>query len=190
MSYLNGPLLINLLKDRQLNGCVWMSMASKLSTSTDHLTRNYHQHLFRCFNISVSILVTLAGDLHTGWGYDFISPDEECLANWAAHCNHVLFHNLKNAPSFFSGRWHTGTNPDLVFASVGLESWSVDRRILEKFLWSQHRPSLITAAKLVTTVPSTPHKRWNYSIARLTGNCIALSLINWLRTYHLQTPDR
>ena len=36
----NGPLLINLLKDRKLNGFVWMLMAAKLSISTNHPTRN------------------------------------------------------------------------------------------------------------------------------------------------------
>ena len=94
-------------------------------------------------------------------------------------------HNLKDVPSFF-GCWHTGINPNLVFAYAGNESWSLNRRILEKFSRSQHQPSLITAAKLVTTIPSTLHKRWNF---RKAGNCIALSLIIWLRTYCLQTGD-
>ena len=58
----------------------------------------------------------------TDWGYDSISPYGECLANWTAQDNLLLLHNPKDAPSFFSGRWHTGTNPDLAFASVGHES--------------------------------------------------------------------
>ena len=72
-----------------------------------------------------------------------------------------LFPNSKDAPSFFSGCWNTGTNPDLAFTSVGYESWSLHKRILQKFLRLQHQTSLITPAKLVTTVPTAPHKQGN-----------------------------
>ena len=99
---------------------------------------------------------------NTDWGYDSISPDGECLANWAALDNFVLLHDPKDVPSFFSGRWHTGTNRGLAFASVGHESWSLDICTLEKFLRSQHRPSLITAAKLIISVTSAQYKRWNF----------------------------
>ena len=81
------------------------------------------------------------------------------LVNWTAQGNLVLLHNPKDAPSF-SGHLHTGTNPDLAFASAGHKNWSLDRRILEKFPSSQYRPSLIAAAKLETTVPS--EQRWNF----------------------------
>ena len=50
----------------------------------------------------------------------------------------------------------------MAFENVSHESWSLNRRTPKKFCKSQHRPSLITAAKLVTTVPSAPHKRWNF----------------------------
>ena len=108
----------------------------------------------------------------TDWGYDSISPDGECLANWAAQGNLVLLHIPKNAPSFFSGRWHISTNPDLAIANVSYEIWSLDRSILEKFRSSQHRPSLITAAKLVTTVPKAAHKRWNFRKANWDLYCL------------------
>ena len=98
---------------------------------------------------------------HTDWVHDYIIIDGECLDNLAAQGNLLLLHNLKDAPRFFSGRWHTGNNPDLDFASVDHESWSLVRRILEKFRRSQHQPSLITAAKLVTTISNAPHKQWN-----------------------------
>ena len=67
-----------------------------------------------------------------------------------------------DALSFFSGRWNIGTNPDLVFASVDLNSSELDRRTLEKFPKSQHRLSLIAASKNLAPVPSEPHKRWNF----------------------------
>ena len=88
-----------------------------------------------------------AGDFncrHADWGYDDNSPDGECLAGWASiHCLALLY-NAKDAASFYSGRWNTGINPDLAFASLGPNSRLPDRRVLDKFSRSQHRPSLIT----------------------------------------------
>ena len=71
------------------------------------------------------------------WGYDDNSPDGECLAVWASINSLALLYNSKDAASFYSDHWNTGTNADLAFISVGLNSRLLDRRILEKFLWSQ-----------------------------------------------------
>ena len=70
--------------------------------------------------------------------------------------------NAKDAASFYSGRWNTGTNPDLAFASVGPNTCLPDRRVLDKFPRSQHRPSLITLPRFAMKVPSMPVKRWNF----------------------------
>ena len=106
-----------------------------------------------------------AGDFncrHADWGYDDNSPDGECLAGWASINCLALLYNAKDAASFYSGRWNTGTNPDLAFASVGPNSRLPDRRVLEKFPRSQHRPSLITTPRFAMAVPSMPVKRWNF----------------------------
>ena len=68
---------------------------------------------------------------HADWVYDDNSPDGECLAGWASiNClGHI--YNAKDAASFYSGRWNTGTNPDLAFASVGPNSCLPDRRVLK-----------------------------------------------------------
>ena len=66
-----------------------------------------------------------AGDFncrHADWGYDDNTPDGECLAGWACINCLALLYNAKNAATFYSGRWNTGTNPDLAFASVGPNS--------------------------------------------------------------------
>ena len=68
--------------------------------------------------------------------------------------------------NFYSGRWNTGTNPDLAFASVGPNSRLPDRRVLDKFPRSQHRPSLITPPRFAMAVPSMPVKRWNFRKAK------------------------
>ena len=88
------------------------------------------------------------------------------MAGWASiHCLALLY-NAKDAASFYSGRWNIGTNPDLAFASVGPNSRLPDRRVLEKFPRSQHRPSLITPPRFVMAVPSMPVKRWNFRKAK------------------------
>ena len=56
----------------------------------------------------------------------------------------------------------TGTNPDLAFAIVGPSSHLLDRRVLEKFPRSQHRPLLITPPRFALSVPSMPVKQWNF----------------------------
>ena len=61
---------------------------------------------------------------------------------------------------------NTGTNPDLAFASVGPNSRLPDRRVLEKFPKSQHRPSLITSPRFAMAVPNMPVKRWNFHKAK------------------------
>ena len=81
-----------------------------------------------------------AGDFnycHANWGYDDNSPDGECLAGWASINCLALLYNAKDAASFYSGRWNTGTNPEVAFASVGPNSRLPDRRVLEKFPRSQ-----------------------------------------------------
>ena len=96
--------------------------------------------------------------LSCDWGYDDNSLDTECLAGWASINCLALLYNAKDAASFYSGRWNTGTNPDLAFASIGPNSCSLDIRVLEKFPWSQHRPLLITPPRFAMTVPSMPVK--------------------------------
>ena len=81
---------------------------------------------------------------HADWDYDDNSPDGECLAGWASINCLALLYNPKDASSFYFDRWNTGTNLNLAFASVGPNSRLPDRRVLEKFPRSQHRPSLIT----------------------------------------------
>ena len=98
---------------------------------------------------------------HADWGYNDNSPDDECLAGWASINCLALLYNAKDAASFYSGRWNTGTNPNLAFASVSPNSRLPDRRVLEKFPRSQHRPSLITPQRFAMAVPSMPVKRWN-----------------------------
>ena len=66
--------------------------------------------------------------------YNYISPDGECLADWAAKGNLFLLYNLKDVSTFISGRWNTRTTPDLDFANEDLNSSELETPTLEKFL--------------------------------------------------------
>ena len=88
------------------------------------------------------------------------------LAGWASINCLALLCNVKDAASFYSGRWNTGTNPDLAFASVGPNSRLPDKRVLDKFPRSQHRSSLITPPRFAMAMPSIPVKRWNFRKAK------------------------
>ena len=106
-----------------------------------------------------------AGDFnccHADWDYDDNSPDGVCLAGWASINCLALLYNAKDAASFYSDRWNTGTNPNLAFASIGPNSRLPDRHILEKFHRSQHRPLLLTPPRFAMAVPSMPVKQWNF----------------------------
>ena len=108
--------------------------------------------------------VLYAGDFncpHVNWGYRTSSVDGECLVAWASLNGLVPLHDPKDVATFHSGRWNTGTNPDLTFVSVGPDSRVPDRRVLEKFHRSQHQPSLIVPPRLALPVPSKAAKRWN-----------------------------
>ena len=54
---------------------------------------------------------------YVDWGYSN-NPNGECLAGWASVNCFALLYN-KDAASFYSGCWNTGTNPDLAFTSIG-----------------------------------------------------------------------
>ena len=89
--------------------------------------------------------VLYAGDfncLHVNWGYRTSSADGECLVAWSSLNGLVPLHDPKDTATFYSGRWNTGTNPDLAFVSVGPDSRAPNRRIVETFPRLQHRPSL------------------------------------------------
>ena len=106
-----------------------------------------------------------AGDFncpHADWGYGTNSVDGECLAGWASINNLAFLHNPKDAASFHSGRWNSGTNPDLAFANADLDNCLPDRHVFEKFPKLQHRPSLITQPRSALSLPSMPVKQWNF----------------------------
>ena len=109
--------------------------------------------------------VLYAGDFncsHVNWGYRTSSADRECLVAWSSLSGLVPLHDPKDVATFHSGRWNTGIKPDLAFVSVGSDSRVSNRRILETFPRSQHRPLLIVPQRLALPVSSKPVERCNF----------------------------
>ena len=78
--------------------------------------------------------------------------------------------------------------PTQTFVSLGQDSRVSDRRVLGKFLWSQHRPSLIMPPKLKVPAHSDPVKRWNFRKADSKRFCL-LTGESVERLPPLDTPD-
>jgi len=95
------------------------------------------------------------------WGYNKTSSDGESLDSWATSNKLGLLYDQKETASFSSYQWNVGTNPDQAIASFFQDSRLPDRRVLEKFLRSQHRPFLITPPRLKVPAHRDPVKRWN-----------------------------
>ena len=127
-------------------------MSTKSSTST-----NLHQHhckplMSQCSLTLVYLSAILTARMLNGavrhCCFDCVnSVDGKWLDDWASSKSLALLYNPKDSVSFHFGRWNSGTNPDLVLASADSENRLPNRRALEKFPKSQHRPSLITSPR-------------------------------------------
>ena len=114
---------------------------------------------------SVPVPAIYAGDFncqHTDWGYKQTTKDGETLSDWASSAEAVLLYDPKEPQSFFSARWNTYTNPDLSFAVGRSCDPKPERRIIDIFPRSHHRPSIIKVPSLVQPIAGKPVKRWNF----------------------------
>ena len=113
---------------------------------------------------AVSEQFILSGDLncrHESWGYPDSNQNGNQLADWCSANDLSVIYDPKQPPSFHSGRWNRGTNPDVTFANNTAGVTPI-RDILERFPRSQHRPSLISTPPLASTFKSKPVPRWNF----------------------------
>ena len=108
---------------------------------------------------------------HTSWGYQNNSGSGNCLVQWANLNDLSLLYDPKEPCSFHSGRWNTGTNPDLAFASC-TKGHLLDRRVLGKFPKSKHQPSLILTQQLIQPILSKPVQCWNFRKANWEQYCL------------------
>ena len=134
--------------------------------STNHRQRDCEPWISQCFLTPICTLAILTVVMLTG----VMMTTVLTVSAWLAGQVLIVLPSYimpRTLPVFIPAAENTGTNPDLAFASVGPNSRLPDRRILEKFPRSQHRPSLITPPRFAMAVPSMPVKRWNFRKAKM-----------------------
>jgi hypothetical protein len=73
------------------------------------------------------------------WGYTETNDDGEAVEIWAQGEDMVLIHDNKLLPSFNSGCWKKGYNPDLIFVSDSI-SQLCTKKMGDPIPNTQHRP--------------------------------------------------
>ena len=137
---------------------------------------------------SVPAPAIYAGDFncqHTDWGYKHTTKDRETLSDWASSDpvpKQCYCMTQRSPPSVFSARWNTYTNQDLAFAVGRSCDPKPERRIIDRFPRSHHRPSIIKVPSLVHPIAGKPVKRWNFRKANCSDTPVLYSLVygNWL----------
>ena len=98
---------------------------------------------------------------HENWGYPDSNQNDNLLADWSCTNNPHTLYDPKQPASFQSARWNSGTNPDATI-STQIRGIILTKEVLEQFLHSQHRPSLIRTMPLISFTRSAPIPRWNF----------------------------
>ncbi|KAL4100995.1 hypothetical protein QTP88_021016 [Uroleucon formosanum] len=101
----------------------------------------------------------------SSWGYKETNNDGEAVEIWAQGEDMVLIHDSKLPPSFNSGRWKKGYNPDLIFVSDSI-SQLCTKKMGDPIPNTQHRPIIyqIEAAVRPNIVPF--QRRYNFMKAK------------------------
>ena len=140
-------------------------MAIKQPTSTNLHQPNCDPWISQCFLTPDFMLVI--STVATLTGVTMITT--RTMSAWLAEQELIVLPSYtvpRTPPAFTLADWNTGTNPDLAFAIVNPKSCLPDRRLLEKFPKSKHRPSLITQPRFAMSVPSMPVKRCSFQRAK------------------------
>ena len=97
----------------------------------------------------------------TSWGYSETNDDGILVEEWAEAHQLNLIHDAKLPPSFNSGRWRRGYNPDLAFTSERISALS-KKNVLEPIPHSQHRPIVIDISAAVVPQKVPLRRRFNF----------------------------
>ena len=115
-------------------------------------------------NLDITSKTTLVlGDFNshsTLWGYDHDDPSGEEVILWASANDLTLLYDPKSKPTFLSGRWRKGYNPDLVFISSARSSL-FKRTVMDHIPKSQHRPILVESQPALTPMTTKHQPRFN-----------------------------
>ncbi|XP_071476748.1 uncharacterized protein [Diadema antillarum] len=108
----------------------------------------------------------LIGDFNchsSRWGYQDTDENGELLEDWMDLNNLHLIHDSKLPPSFNSGRWRRGYNPDLILVSSNLAPMST-KLVLDPIPKSQHRPVGLLLQAVVQ--PEITPMRWRFNFKK------------------------
>lgn len=102
---------------------------------------------------------------HMSWGYNSNDSNGDKIHDWSESRNLFLVYDAKDQASFFSARWRSNTNPDLIFVSKNDKDipLATSRKVLNSFPRSQHR--LIEVGTKIHFVDSKQKPRWNFQKA-------------------------
>ncbi|XP_071483046.1 uncharacterized protein [Diadema antillarum] len=113
----------------------------------------------------------LIGDFNchsSRWGYQDTDENGELLEDWMDLNNLHLIHDSKLPPSFNSGRWRRGYNPDLILVSSNLAPMST-KLVLDPIPKSQHRPVGLLLQAVVQPEITPMRRRFNFKKADWKG---------------------
>lgn len=103
----------------------------------------------------------------TLWGYSETNADGHLVENWAENNSLQLIHDAKLPPSFNSGRWQRGYNPDLIFVSSHMRE-NCTKGVLQPIPKSQHRPIILKIGAAVKPRETVFKRRFNFQKANWT----------------------
>ena len=108
----------------------------------------------------------IVGDFNSrsqSWGYDDIDKRGEEVEAWQDDHRLILINDPADTPTFYSGRWHTTTTPDLALCTGNLHPFT-KREVCKQLGGSDHRPVVITIEGMQQE-NKAKHARWNYKKA-------------------------
>ena len=101
------------------HGLATLCNQSPLSSDTEWLCVDVKE--YKIINTYKPLLTRLQTS-DTDWWYNNGSAEMDSVITWTNSNNLALLNNLNDTASFHFGLWNTGTNPDLAFYNIGLDS--------------------------------------------------------------------
>lgn len=102
---------------------------------------------------------------NTTWGYLENDQNGENVETWAENEGLSLIHDPKLPPSFNSGRWRKGYNPDLIFISDKINTQAV-KNVCDPIPNTQHRALMVSVTEVVRSQTVPFQRRFNFRKAK------------------------
>lgn len=100
----------------------------------------------------------------SAWGYNETDENGAELEKWAETNELQIIHDPKLPPSFHSGRWRRGYNPDNIFVSARVAS-QCEKSVGEPIPRTQHRPIRCSVSAVVKPENVPFRRRFNFKKA-------------------------